>query len=449
MAWLKRLRVNHFRQVAPGTEVWFDRGFNVLLGPNGAGKTTLLKLVAMAASGNFAGLAREAFDLDYDLEFAGASLSVAVRNDPESAPSGKPRERRPGFLKGGEILPTWSWEAEVRMDGIAEPFWVRAKADRAETNVHDPDGGLTEATRCVMPDPFSAHFLNVPLWSMLRDAEVRFQREQPGRKADWSLFWGLVAIGRFDEALGGFEAMMGRYSSPLAGDCLQPVRIAFDHLPEHDDRGREIVHVPRGIGVFVREPPLLSFSKNLTLPHTDVPFLSRAVELLQLRWAKISIELFRPPPDTRSDWYGHELSYTSLAFKLGLEGDAFLTQDELSFGEKRLLSFLFYLAARPQIIIADELENGLDEAWVKVCLRSIGSRQCFLTSRSPVLLEHLPFASVEQVQRRFVVCRRERERRARHQRWARLDESQAEALVRAHAEHPREVAAALAKLGLW
>jgi recombinational DNA repair ATPase RecF len=41
---LRRLKIEKFRNVVPGTELVFGDGMNVLLGRNGTGKTTLLQL---------------------------------------------------------------------------------------------------------------------------------------------------------------------------------------------------------------------------------------------------------------------------------------------------------------------------------------------------------------------------------------------------------------------
>src|SRR6188508_3296367 len=79
---LKRLRIDKFRNVTPGTELRFSDGFNVLLGQNGTGKTTLLELISMVVRSNFDKLAREEFAVEYEIENAGAgSMTFVVRNE--------------------------------------------------------------------------------------------------------------------------------------------------------------------------------------------------------------------------------------------------------------------------------------------------------------------------------------------------------------------------------
>src|ERR1700704_4465909 len=65
--WLERIKVNQFRSVEPGTELWFSEGLHVVLGKNASGKSTLLDLVAASLAVNFD---HPAFnDEPLDLEF--------------------------------------------------------------------------------------------------------------------------------------------------------------------------------------------------------------------------------------------------------------------------------------------------------------------------------------------------------------------------------------------
>jgi hypothetical protein len=79
----------------------------------------------------------------------------------------------------------------------------------------------------------------------------------------------------------------------------------------------------------------------------------------------------------------------------------------LSYGQKRLLAFLAYAQDCRDVIIADELVNGLHHEWIETCLDTIGDRQAFLTSQNPVLMDFMQFDSAEDVRRSFVLCDRE------------------------------------------
>jgi energy-coupling factor transporter ATP-binding protein EcfA2 len=58
---LKRLKINQYRNVRPGTELHFDDGVNLVLGQNGSGKTTLLGLLSMVCGWYFEELEDEEF----------------------------------------------------------------------------------------------------------------------------------------------------------------------------------------------------------------------------------------------------------------------------------------------------------------------------------------------------------------------------------------------------
>ncbi|MCA9706180.1 MAG: AAA family ATPase, partial [Myxococcales bacterium] len=64
---LKRLVVEQYRNVRPGTELRFDDGLNLVLGQNASGKTTLLALLSAVCRSAFEGIADEEFALEYEL----------------------------------------------------------------------------------------------------------------------------------------------------------------------------------------------------------------------------------------------------------------------------------------------------------------------------------------------------------------------------------------------
>ena len=100
-----------------------------------------------------------------------------------------------------------------------------------------------------------------------------------------------------------------------------------------------------------------------------------------------------------------ETTLRNLRFRFRSKGDRFL-HNSLSYGERRLLGFFALSDACPEIMVVDELVNGLHHDWIKACLDEIGSRQAFLTSQNPLLLDYLDFESAEDVQSGFVLCER-------------------------------------------
>lgn len=54
-----------------------------------------------------------------------------------------------------------------------------------------------------------------------------------------------------------------------------------------------------------------------------------------------------------------------------------------SFGQKRLLTFFWYLACNPDVVVADELVNGLHWDWIDACVNAIGTRRSSSRRRTP------------------------------------------------------------------
>ena len=105
---------------------------------------------------------------------------------------------------------------------------------------------------------------------------------------------------------------------------------------------------------------------------------------------------------------GTETRLRNLRFFFRSGKDTF-SHSSLSYGEKRLLAFYALSDAADHIMIVDELVNGLHHDWIKACLDEISSRQAFLTSQNPLLLDYLEFDSPEDVRDGFILCERVRE----------------------------------------
>lgn len=123
----------------------------------------------------------------------------------------------------------------------------------------------------------------------------------------------------------------------------------------------------------------------------------------------------------------------------------------LSYGQKRLISFAYYSACHPYIIIADELVNGMHHKWIADCMDLIKDRQSFLTSQNPLLLDHLTFNSVEDVQKTFILCQNvEGEGDERDEmRWGTMDTSEAERFFGSHEVNILHISEILKGQGLW
>jgi len=111
---LKRLKIETYRNVAPGTVLEFNDGFNVLLGQNGTGKTTLLKLIAMVTASRFGSLKETAFSISYTLVSSSASIDVTIENAHDNAN----QSLYENF--------SWSYRIELKADGPPHSLFVLA-----------------------------------------------------------------------------------------------------------------------------------------------------------------------------------------------------------------------------------------------------------------------------------------------------------------------------------
>lgn len=147
--------------------------------------------------------------------------------------------------------------------------------------------------------------------------------------------------------------------------------------------------------------------------------------------------------------HGMDATYGDFSFSFTLDDGTVITHKDLSYGQKRLLSFLYHLALRDDVVVADELVNGLHYDWIEACIQEIGDRQAFLTSQNPILLDFLPFESAEQVRQSFVLCRLERREGGSVMLWKNLDADAAEEFFRSYKTRALQVSEILRMQGLW
>ncbi|WP_437652466.1 AAA family ATPase [Sorangium sp. So ce1182] len=442
MAKLKRLRIERFRGVAPGTELVFNDTFNVLLGQNGTGKTTLLKLIAMALASNFEALRGEPFALEYEIESIGLNLTVSVRNElPEQAVP-EPRfahdARMTRHAEGASQ--TWSYDARVRFHQHLPEHHVSVNPMRAVCFVA---GTLKDEMAVPVYDPFQPGFLGSAVAKVFDIAADKFGSQ-------WLLdVWGDALSnggrGRFDEASRAFEQMIQESPRQDSDDCIDSPTLLVAKRNDAQVTVLQATRIPPAVIRLVKSNPTWLDSKSPTIPHTELPFLGEAVALFQCSGADLVLRL----SSKRVTNLGEELLYGGLAFTFTLEDGSVITHNALSYGQKRLLSFFHYLAVSEDIVIADELVNGLHYDWIEACLRRLVDRQSFLTSQNPLLLDFLPFTSADDVRRSFILCRRELHEGRPRTAWANMDEDMAAAFFRAYRTEALQVSEILRTKGLW
>ncbi|HZI11964.1 MAG TPA: AAA family ATPase [Myxococcus sp.] len=425
---LQWLQINKFRSVKPGTRLVFNPTFNVLLGQNGTGKTTLLNLVTAVVSSNFTALRDEDFEVEYELSSNVGKLVASVRN-----------------TRGADAQPFQSLMIHRGEKFRATEFLAQVKLfspdGRLEFAIASDGARLTRSTGDETSAPVWRSFpsMGARLWATLLMGVVEWAYENYDEKkaaavvGGYSALWSEADLSRFDEALGYFEQ-------------LKKTRFSLRRSKESGELQAWGTDVPE---VLTKE------WLRLAQPHWEaeryafsserVPFLSEAARLLGFEAIEASIELQQSKNDEDSDI----LEFGDLKFLLARKSGNRISEQHLSYGQKRILAFMYYLAVTRSVVVADELVNGLHHGWIRACIESLGSRQVFLTSQNPLLLDYLTFDSAEQVRSTFVLSRWEEAESGGQMVWEDMSLEAAEDFFASYKVGFQQVGELLQSKGLW
>lgn len=423
---LKHLKIHQYRNVRPGTELRFDDGINLVLGQNGSGKTTLLGLISYAVSSDLAPLAPEAFDLEYELTDGQFSASLHIKNNPGNEDRGAADD-----FKYSVIL------------SEHENLLCRIEGTQSGTTVLMD--GTSHATSPASPFRygFVLHSISapsIPLQSTLTSTI---------RAAETALFDNRIP--RFDESLDVFLAMTGRAPVSLGSGTPPPAQLIVNKIGDTPWR-RRCIFAPSALVPLV---PLahaspggeLSLAASPTSEYDGLKFLIDVGILIgapTVGW-RPQITRMTSPPDAK--WQIFEVEGFSFTFTR--HDGSTINHELLSYGQKRLLAFFYYLAATQHVVIADELVNGLHHRWIAACMEAIGDRQAFLTSQNPLLFEYIEFDSIEQVQSRFITCKSEIVDGAEQLVWQNMPREDAERFYRGYQADIESIGDILINRGLW
>lgn len=432
---LMSLEILRFKNVRSSTKLRFDDGLNVLLGRNGTGKTTLLELVGALVSGDLRAYRTEEFDLSFELEVADAHFQVSARNEKRHSA----RRSLTNLMQLDSEDTDWSYEISfrrgaselLRIEADPSRTLVRKDVDSEEVEQH-PESSLFASefySRCVSQclvapgDPIPAFAV---LHKSLANNCLRLDE-------GLDLFRGMTE-GEPLPRLGGplAASLIKGYPWDNPTDGLLPKLIAMfsgyvpfsvlDCLFEQGDRPHE--------------------ATELSVTHEDWAPLEVLRAALGVRDVVMTVRLV----NRKEGEGGPTISnFGEPVFRITTYGGATFNHGELSYGEKRLLVFLWHAATNPDILIADELVNGLHHEWIQTCLDAIQG-QAFLTSQNPLLLDHLPFESADEVRRRFVLCDRDDEG---NWIWRNMSEELAGSFYRAYEVGIQHVSEILRTKGMW
>jgi ABC-type molybdenum transport system ATPase subunit/photorepair protein PhrA len=439
---LTRLKINRFRHVKPGTELRFDDGINVLLGRNGTGKTTLLDLIAAVASGDLRAYKAEIFDLEFEVELGDLSFLVQAQNTFGLGQSVLHQET-------GELQSHWSYQVSL---SDAEGKVGSAESSRRGARIRQesaPDTALSVEEVSLFQ----------PCFYVLQWSTARHEQLHPSvfSGAFNGFFWQRNIAScclRLDEGLDVFRCMieggpLPRIMAPLMLFTSSDVSLTNDgglnktNVAPYLTNETRSTYIPQSLFSKMAEREAAHGDLVVSFRADELDFMATTIDALGVKEMQCTMKLLRREQVDGSET--HLSIFGQPSFWVTTHRGTTFTHDQLSYGEKRLLAFMYHAAANPQILVADELVNGLHHEWIQACLDAIKG-QAFLTSQNPLLLDHLPFSSAEEVQRRFVLCSRDEHG---NWIWKNVDQDAADAFYRAYQVGIQHVSEILETKGLW
>ncbi len=408
---LRRLKIEKFRSVVPGTEIRFSDGFNVLLGQNGTGKTTLLELISSVVRSDFWGLREEAFSIEYDIVLGDIAITVALHNEPQEQPPPLPT--------------TWRATMDARVVARGEATSIRRENGHLRVNGELAEGGEHSPLL-----GSGAVYFTIVFRALHRTIDQANQFFRAGRAV------------RFDESLEVFRTLTTHGHPTVKGIVTTSPRDSKPYLVP------ESTSIPTSMfdkleSLYQADPSTSRF----VFSDRDLAFLRSASETMGFDSAQAELDVL-----SRRSMSEHlsRIELGNLAFRFQFkDGGDMVSHERLSYGQKRLLTFFCYLDMCPDVIIADELVNGLHHAWISAAVEAIGERQSFLTSQNPLLLDYLPIVSPEQVRDSFIFCRSERPDRRPRWIWENMSAEDAAELFSAYGVGIEHVSEILQSRGLW
>ena len=429
------LEIRKYGDVVAGQRIQFNESFNVFLGQNATGKTTLLNLISNCLGFN---RIEDEFNVKYKIMLDIAELTVEITST---------RLDKTTFQNLPQNLPGFESQQKFEIQSESEIKWRNGYVLRVEQNTQSITG-LHKNTK-IFEIPTSIN-LGMP-WSLTSlIGAISFQNtSEIGILKDslialfTSFAIGFRSVSRFDESLDNFQALTSKlYSENTPVLYVHKINNTWFpsalNLPVRgNDYGKMLATVnTEGISD-------LKFSKS------DFEFLDPLASILN--FSSIDCHL-RAMEKKVGEFESYQ--FRGLTFWFTKHDGSTYRHEQLSYGQKRLLAFFYYLELNPHIAIADELVNGLHHGWIKACMDQLATRQSFLTSQNPLLLDFMSFRSVKDAKSSFIVCRQVESktndgRTVSKFSWENLSKEEAQGFYDAYKVGIEHVGEILRMRGLW
>ena len=432
MVKLRWLQVNKFRSVKPGTRLDFYQGYNVLLGQNGTGKTTLLNLVAAAVSLDFSDLKDTEFDISFELASDKGSAILSIRN-----------EHHTHFTSLFNSLlfnidPLALGTTAVKIPFLHTKATFSGKSPSLEITLRGVNASAQTIGEQSPPPPIKLKLpetvFSLPTWMQLASSLSNWSAQTNAGSGALSEYFALCIvpkkINRFDESLEHFNK-------------LTDIIISLSQHPDGHITSTQSTEPNETTEALINLARQKWGEDRYVIKDSALPFLQKTILLLGFESAEATIEL----KESTQDDVDPRMLFGSQKFFFKHRAGWKISEKHLSYGQKRILAFMHYLAAIKNTVIADELVNGLHHSWIDACIEALGDRQAFLTSQNPLLLDYLTFESPEEVRTRFVLCSWAKD--SDQMVWENMSQEAAEDFFSSYKVGFQQVGELLQSKGLW
>lgn len=392
-----------FSNIPPGTKLNFSPKGAVLIGKNGTGKTTLLNTIVAICKCDF----DEVSSSDFDITFTVTQIT--------SQPS-SPDTKRVTHISVTMQRFTGKQTAANETSSAAASLLSALTNQSTNLNIRcNTEKGVSEFesnqlhTKCKYPNG-DEKILNVTAqhgWLAFLNAALNAPQEHKDAltNAAIELQFTNNTLRRFDEGLGYFNLLTTK--APEGFSLIAHVREDKTLDTALSVFSSQLVNPPVAQHLTTNYDGKDEKLKGLYASSETTEFLRTFCQLTKFEHVSVlaDIEEEKKVDDIET------VTFRPLWFFCSISDGIKIHHDRLSFGQKRLLSFLFYHQNNNSIVAADELVNGLHHDWVASCVEKLSSRQAFLSSQNPLLFDCMGFESKEDAASQFIECGTDSEHR--------------------------------------